>query len=128
MNLPDYLRAVRNVPTTQPPSRARGRLSHVRVRWTEMSPRGRLLAAAGAISVLLLVAVILVLARRDSTTSKSNARAMAGSQSMEGMAGMNVTENGSVKLTADQIRWFGITFGTAEIHQHQHQDRQERQN
>ena len=80
-----------------------------------MSPRARLLAAVGAISALLLVAFIIVLAKRDSTTSKTTAQATAGSQSMEGMAGMNVTENGSVKLTSDQVRTFGITFGTVEI-------------
>jgi multidrug efflux pump subunit AcrA (membrane-fusion protein) len=34
---------------------------------------------------------------------------------MEGMAGMSVSSNGSVTLTAGQIRQFGITFGTVEV-------------
>jgi membrane fusion protein, copper/silver efflux system len=39
---------------------------------------------------------------------------MAG---MEGMAGMSMTEGGSVRLTSAQIRQFGITFGTVELRQ-----------
>ncbi len=34
---------------------------------------------------------------------------------MTAMPGMNSTANGSVKLTAGQIRQFGMTFGTAEV-------------
>jgi Cu(I)/Ag(I) efflux system membrane fusion protein len=33
------------------------------------------------------------------------------------MAGMNMPSNGSVMLTADQLRQFGVTFGTAEVRQ-----------
>ena len=34
---------------------------------------------------------------------------------MEGMGGMSVDADGSVRLTAGQIREFGVTFGTAEV-------------
>ena len=40
---------------------------------------------------------------------------MAGMDGMPGMAGMNMNGDGSVALTADQIRTFGVTFGTAEV-------------
>jgi membrane fusion protein, copper/silver efflux system len=98
-----------------------GRMSHVRSRWGSLSVRARRMTLAGAIGVVLLVAVVLIVARRHTAASTPAAGAMAGmpgmagSQDMKGMAGMNVTENGSVKLTADQVRKFGITFGTAEI-------------
>lgn len=90
-------------------------------RWANLPARTRRLTLAVAIGALLIVAIVLVLARRQATTSTSTAGAMAGmpgmagTQDMKGMAGMNVTEDGSVKLTADQVRRFGITFGTAEI-------------
>lgn len=35
--------------------------------------------------------------------------------SMEGMAGMDMTSDGSVRLTANQISQFGITFGTVDM-------------
>jgi len=34
---------------------------------------------------------------------------------MAGMAGMDVSANGSVKLTTSQIRQFGVTYGTASV-------------
>lgn len=34
---------------------------------------------------------------------------------MQGMAGMSTTADGAVALTADQIRTFGVTFGSAEV-------------
>lgn len=97
-----------------------GRRSQVQTRWASVSTRTRRITFVGAIGVLLVVAVILIVAKRRSVTS-TTAGAMAGmpgmasSQDMKGMAGMNVTEDGSVKLTADQIRKFGITYGTVEI-------------
>ncbi|MDQ6737691.1 MAG: efflux RND transporter periplasmic adaptor subunit [Gemmatimonadota bacterium] len=45
----------------------------------------------------------------------SNSGSGANAGSMAGMAGMNVTANGSVKLTAAQIHNFGVTFDTAEV-------------
>ncbi|MGH7549900.1 MAG: efflux RND transporter periplasmic adaptor subunit [Gemmatimonadota bacterium] len=37
------------------------------------------------------------------------------SGSMAGMQGMEMGDEGTVRLTADQIRTFGVTFGTAEV-------------
>lgn len=38
-----------------------------------------------------------------------------GMEGMEGMAGMSMSADGSIALTADQIRSFGVTFGDAEV-------------
>jgi RND family efflux transporter MFP subunit len=35
--------------------------------------------------------------------------------SVPGMAGMEMGDEGTIRLTADQVRTFGITFGTAEV-------------
>lgn len=40
---------------------------------------------------------------------------MQGMQGMEGMAGMSMGADGSIALTADQLRTFGVTFGDAEM-------------
>lgn len=40
---------------------------------------------------------------------------MEGTGGMEGMGGMSVDREGSVRLTAAQIRQFGVTFGTADV-------------
>ncbi len=39
----------------------------------------------------------------------------SGTQGMEGMGGMSPTDSGAVRLSADQIRQFGVTFGTVEM-------------
>lgn len=38
-----------------------------------------------------------------------------GMQGMEGMAGMSKSADGSIALTADQLRTFGVTFGDADV-------------
>jgi membrane fusion protein, copper/silver efflux system len=43
--------------------------------------------------------------------------APTGTSATQPMANMPATSNGAVTLTADQIRQFGITFGTAEVRQ-----------
>lgn len=40
---------------------------------------------------------------------------MQGMQGMEGMAGMSMGTDGSIALTADQLRTFGVTLGDAEV-------------
>lgn len=40
---------------------------------------------------------------------------MQGMQGMEGMAGMSMSADGSIALTADQLRTFGVTFGDADM-------------
>ena len=47
--------------------------------------------------------------RNDATNVSSGATA-----SSTAMAGMNMNENGAVKLTAQQIAQFGVTFGVVE--------------
>lgn len=42
------------------------------------------------------------------------ATAGAGMHGMQGMAGMNMSSNGTVQLTANQLRHFGVTFGSVE--------------
>lgn len=71
--------------------------------------------------VVILVASILgvlALVVWAVTASRGRAKGAAGSggsAGMKGTAGMNGAARGSVRLTSDQIRQFGITFGTAEI-------------
>ena len=80
-----------------------------------MSPRARRLLVVGAVLAAVGGAVWVLAARRDDDgATKPNAAedAMAG---MEGMAGMSMTADGSVQLTAQQIAEFGITFGTADV-------------
>ena len=85
--------------------------------------RARWLVAAGAAIVLAGGAVWAVTAARDDAPPRpaSAARGMANMPGMAGMAGMQAPDgrqavaDGSVRLGADQIRQFGITFGTAEV-------------
>ncbi len=81
----------------------------------------RQLVAIGIFAVVMLLVLTSLVRSRDSTKKSaaqsaspppSEARTTSG---MAGMTGMTTTENGSVKLTADQIRQFGVTFGTAEV-------------
>ena len=79
----------------------------------QLRGRNRLAAAAGA-GVLVIAAAAVALGRgndRDSPakSARDTARASDGQ-----MAGMQMSSDGSVQLTLDQIRQFGVTFGTAE--------------
>ena len=51
----------------------------------------------------------------DATTAATSTAAMQNTGGMEGMAGMSMSEDGSIALTADQLRTFGVTFGDAEV-------------
>ena len=64
--------------------------------------------------VLVLVSAIVWASRSPQRNAAPRAAsgAMAG---MEGMAGMTASADGSVALTSDQIRTFGVTFGSAEV-------------
>ena len=101
------------------------------VREVRLSGSAKKLTMIGVV-VVLVVAVIWVLFSRDraATTAKtagssagkmegmpgmSSAGSASGAGGMAGMAGMEVSANGSVKLTASQLKSFGVTFGTAEI-------------
>ncbi|MFL5386433.1 MAG: efflux RND transporter periplasmic adaptor subunit [Longimicrobiaceae bacterium] len=75
--------------------------------------RRRLAAAAGA-GVLVITVAALALGRGD---NGAPAAKPAGDTAHAGggqMAGMQMSSDGSVQLTLDQIRQFGVTFGTAE--------------
>lgn len=76
--------------------------------------RGRI-AALAAMALVALLGFWWILARDDGSgqpTGGSRARPATG---MAGMAGMTSGAKGTVRLTADQIRQFGITFGTAQV-------------
>ena len=81
-------------------------------RWT----RTRVLMLAGVV-VAVVAGGIWASTRSGRTqgTKKDGAVPMANMPGMEGMAGMSAGANGTVRLTADQIRQFGITFGIAEV-------------
>lgn len=74
-------------------------------------PRRRALLLAGVIVVLLAVAAYLW--HRQHTTGATTAGAATASGGS--MAGMNMSSGGAVQLTANQIRQFGVTFGTADV-------------
>jgi Cu(I)/Ag(I) efflux system membrane fusion protein len=83
-----------------------------------MSPRAKRSTIIGVIVVLLAGAVwILAFRHKAPTTAIPSATSSAtqSAGSMAGMAGMDVTAAGSVKLTASQIHDFGVTFGSAEV-------------
>lgn len=94
---------------------------------TRLTPRRKRLALAAIVVVLLAGVAWVVLSRsRPSTAArpagntapKPGMNMSAGdtqASTIAGMAGMTVTANGSVRLTASQIRHFGVTFGTAEV-------------
>ena len=67
----------------------------------------------GAIIAMLLALIgvfaLLYHQRRQRTASNVSSGAT-------GMAGMNMNDNGSVKLTAQQVAQFGVTFGVVEQH------------
>src|SRR5690606_22548450 len=79
------------------------------------SPRMRW-ALAGAVTVAIaLVAWVTVARTRDAAPSVDGSDAgMAGMAGMDDMAGMQMGSDGSATFTADQIRRFGVTFGSVE--------------
>jgi Cu(I)/Ag(I) efflux system membrane fusion protein len=50
----------------------------------------------------------------DSALMAHGDTAHGGMSGMQGMAGMSMSSNGTVQLTADQLRHFGVTFGSVE--------------
>ncbi|MDQ6885837.1 MAG: efflux RND transporter periplasmic adaptor subunit [Gemmatimonadota bacterium] len=88
------------------------------VRISRLSPRARRFALAGTVGAVLVIGVGTVLASRNrgaQRTAAGSRAGMSGVRGTEGMAGMSVTQTGSVKLTAAQLRQFGVTFGTAVV-------------
>ena len=57
-----------------------------------------------------------LLQRSHSATPSGQPATRSGDQSMPGMPGMaSMSPSGTISLTADQIRSFGVTFGTVEV-------------
>jgi membrane fusion protein, copper/silver efflux system len=79
--------------------------------------RSRSIALAGSVALLFVIAAIAITARKDRAPRSSvrSTQSAGSAQAMAGMPGMSVTDAGSVKLTTEQMRQFGVTFGTAEI-------------
>ena len=74
------------------------------------------LIVVGSLGVLALIGVWAAAARDRKSTSDAALRAnrTAATGSMADMPGMNMGSDGSVQVTAAQIRQFGITFGFVE--------------
>jgi membrane fusion protein, copper/silver efflux system len=85
-----------------------------------MSPQStrRTVYIGSVIAIIIVIGswAIFAATRRNANNSavspSAAAKAMPG---MSGMAGMDAAANGSVTLTANQIRQFGVTFGVAEV-------------
>jgi Cu(I)/Ag(I) efflux system membrane fusion protein len=79
-------------------------------------PGRRVLIAGGAVLAALVLLVILLRdgARDASDPAPARTAEADTAAGMAGMPGMAMSSDGSVLLSADQIREFGITFGTVE--------------
>ena len=79
----------------------------------------RLLVVGGLVLVLVAVTVWIVASiSGDDASPTATTGGTGGTEDMagmEGMAGMNMGGDGTVQLTADQIRQFGITFGAVDM-------------
>lgn len=76
-----------------------------------LSPRARRIVAGGALAAALIVAAWAVAATRSRAKAAAKAGEMAG---MPDMGGMNMSAGSSARLTAEQVRGFGVTFATVE--------------
>jgi multidrug efflux pump subunit AcrA (membrane-fusion protein) len=84
--------------------------------WTRIDdmPKSTKRALVAALSLIVAVSAIwAVRAAVDDDEPRGQAR-QTDISGMEGMEGMSMGGDGSVRLTADQIRTFGVTFGTVE--------------
>ena len=84
--------------------------------------RWRVVVLVLMVATVFAILVVLVRSRGASGQAESgaggggarNAKGMAGMDGMAGMEGMAGSTDGSVELTAAQVRQFGVTFGTVE--------------
>jgi Cu(I)/Ag(I) efflux system membrane fusion protein len=69
------------------------------------------------VSLLAVAALVwaVVVSRPGKSTPPAIATASPPASATSRMPGMNMSESGSAKLTANQIRQFGVTFGTVEV-------------
>jgi multidrug efflux pump subunit AcrA (membrane-fusion protein) len=90
----------------------------MRISWSGVPARTKALLAGGALLlVLALVAVTVAVRRDDEPGAGVGGQApgeVAGGKGMD-MGGMDMSGDGTVQLTADQIRQFGVTFGGVEM-------------
>ena len=75
--------------------------------------RSPLIRGAMTVTVLLLAVLAVILYRNRRQPASTTVRGAAAPSS--GMAGMTMSENGSVTLSPQQIAQFGVTFGTAQV-------------
>lgn len=81
------------------------------------TPRTRWIVGLG-VAVIIAGALWIWRGRSPSdatVTASRPADGMDGMPGMSGMPGMGMSRDGSVALTADQLRTFGVTFGTADV-------------
>lgn len=80
------------------------------------SARTRRLALLGAgVAILAVVVWIIASGKRRRSGDAGDAHTATRAPALEGTGRMSKPSNGSVTLTAGQIRQFGITFGTVEV-------------
>jgi multidrug efflux pump subunit AcrA (membrane-fusion protein) len=84
--------------------------------------RARRRRVALGVSAVALVAVVAAVAWKTVASRDQDGRqttdamnSMTGMDGMAGMDGMDMSADGSVRLTANQLREFGVTFGTADV-------------
>lgn len=88
---------------------------------TETPPRRGSHRLVALIVVLVLAAAATALwfgvgrHRTAATTGPGDTAAGTGAASKGDMAGMNMPADGAVRLSAEQVRQFGVTFGTVEM-------------
>src|SRR5207247_1856597 len=75
----------------------------------KMTRRSVIICSSAAVAVVLIIGTLS--ARRISSNSSTSSAKSSVTSEMQGMAGMNAQPAGSVSITLDQIRQFGITFG-----------------
>lgn len=82
--------------------------------WTRINdmPKNTKRLWAAAIAVILAVGAVWLAS--EAATGDADPRGQARPTDVQGAAGMDMGGDGSVRLTADQIRTFGITWGTVE--------------
>jgi multidrug efflux pump subunit AcrA (membrane-fusion protein) len=85
-----------------------------RAMWRNASQKTRRLVIAAALTLIAVLAVVGIAATRSDPESPRGQVRVAATEGMAGMAGMDMSGDGSVRLTADQLQQFGVTFGSAE--------------
>lgn len=80
-----------------------------------MTRRNVGIAVVISIAAVGLLALILLVFQPEGTRTPAGEDGVAEMEGTPGMAGMEMdVEQGTIRLTADQVRTFGVTFGTVE--------------